>query len=772
MFKMPPRRSEGEELKYPLFEGDGSSFDEWRDYGVAGDDYERPPIFDDDQFEDELKMGDDVFVLIWKEMALNSEIPEAMFPLLEEFSDVFHDEMPDALPTLCDIQHYIDLYPSSQLTNRLHYRLCPREHEELHRQVEEFISNGHIRKIMSTCAQLCGPLDLMTPQVSSSDPKRVQDFVAGLHDVHKAIRDNLDRFPVGEYNKLSGKKISPLEIMEKMNSNAYRLKLPSHIRCSDVFNVKHLLPYHGDSSDGVSVENSRTNFVYPQGIDEDPIIEERALLFLGTQDRACFIISSDDHSSKAADCGSNTCSSSKAFSWDEITKASKNFSKIIGSGGFSTVYLARLAGVLTAVKIQSCCTDRLARIHDQELQILLTLEHHPNIVNFLGHSSSSSCDHDQQEHALLFEMMIMGSQGYVDPHYLKTGLVSKKNDIYSYGVVLLELITGREAFSMERGDKLTQIIGKVVCVEDVVDPRLMKYDAFDIEEVKGMVKMAGKCIGLDSLVKYNLAKKIYTVVEGKRLLLYYLPALIISSCKMDFKLGLKLQNQVDLSISKDESLAVFSTQQTDSMFILTSHLKGYGRRDIKIEINEDGTSITISGEKPMMRGFSKTFRIPEGVVLDKVKARFDQDDSRLTIRMPKSVKGFTETGIQEIKQTENSFAPNEQNHDEMKNGHQEIMGSGDLKNKEEHIPENGIDDNEYKPPLHTNTNDEVNRVQSKNQDFSQEKVDENDIQEAKPAEKSSVISTPIIAGSALFLSFIVAVFSLIRSKSESSKKTL
>ncbi|PWA71725.1 inactive protein RESTRICTED TEV MOVEMENT 2 [Artemisia annua] len=202
---------------------------------------------------------------------------------------------------------------------------------------------------------------------------------------------------------------------------------------------------------------------------------------------------------------------------------------------------------------------------------------------------------------------------------------------------------------------------------------------------------------------------------------------------MDFKLDLKLQNEVDLSISKDERLVVFTTQQTDSMFILTSHLKGYGRRDIKIEINEDGSSITISGEKPMMRGFSKTFRIPKGVVLDKVKARFDQDESRLTIRMPKS----------------------------------EIMGPGDLK-KEEHIPDVTKDD-EYKPPLHTDTN-EANRVQSKNQDFGQEKVDENDIQEAKPPEKSSVISTPIIAGSALFVSFIVAVFSFIRSKSESRKK--
>ncbi|GJZ31687.1 probable receptor-like protein kinase [Tanacetum coccineum] len=97
-------------------------------------------------------------------------------------------------------------------------------------------------------------------------------------------------------------------------------------------------------------------------------------------------------------------------------------------------------------------------------------------------------------------MMIMGSQGYVDPHYLKTGLVSKKNDIYSYGVVLLELITGREAFSMERGDRLTQIIRKVD-VEELVDPRLMKYDVFDIEEVKAMVKMAGKCIGSSPMAR-------------------------------------------------------------------------------------------------------------------------------------------------------------------------------------------------------------------------------------------------------------------------------
>ncbi|PKI77049.1 hypothetical protein CRG98_002552 [Punica granatum] len=70
----------------------------------------------------------------------------------------------------------------------------------------------------------------------------------------------MGRFSAGDYHKLAARKIGHVEIVEKINSNAYWLKLPSHIRTVEVFNVKHLIPYIGDSSDD---DDSRANSLHP-----------------------------------------------------------------------------------------------------------------------------------------------------------------------------------------------------------------------------------------------------------------------------------------------------------------------------------------------------------------------------------------------------------------------------------------------------------------------------------------------------------------------------
>ncbi|CAA0824206.1 Probable receptor-like protein kinase [Striga hermonthica] len=79
--------------------------------------------------------------------------------------------------------------------------------------------------------------------------------------------------------------------------------------------------------------------------------------------------------------------------------------------------------------------------------------------------------------------LITGSPGYADPAYLSTGLVTKSNDVYAYGVVVLELVTGMEAVDPLSGKWLTG--GKIV-----VDRR----GEVDLEEATMMVGLASRCV--------------------------------------------------------------------------------------------------------------------------------------------------------------------------------------------------------------------------------------------------------------------------------------
>jgi serine/threonine protein kinase len=44
----------------------------------------------------------------------------------------------------------------------------------------------------------------------------------------------------------------------------------------------------------------------------------------------------------------------------------------------------------------------------------------------------------------------MGTYGYCAPEYAMSGKLTLKSDIYSFGVVLLELITGRKAIDRSK----------------------------------------------------------------------------------------------------------------------------------------------------------------------------------------------------------------------------------------------------------------------------------------------------------------------------------
>ncbi|KAM5562299.1 hypothetical protein ABKV19_017491 [Rosa sericea] len=140
---------------------------------------------------------------------------------------------------------------------------------------------------------------------------------------------------------------------------------------------------------------------------------------------------------------------------------------------------------------------------------------------------------------------------------------------------------------------------------------------------------------------------------------------------MEFKITKNTDDHTsssDFRIAKDKSGPVFISNETESAYILTAHLEGYRKEHVDIDISEDETQLGIVVEKPVQekvmsgwsmnkkegetRGFRKVFRIPDGVVLSRIKAKINEQDSTLRIFMPKAVKGFVGAGVEELKEEE------------------------------------------------------------------------------------------------------------------------
>ncbi|KAL1218314.1 RNA-directed DNA polymerase-like protein [Cardamine amara subsp. amara] len=106
------------------------------------------------QILEEFQSTDVAFFLLLKPQILSliSDAPTDFHTILTEFQDVFPTELPEGLPPLRGIQHHIDLASNAVLPNRPHYRMSPKEHDELRKQVEDLLAKGYIRESLSPCA--------------------------------------------------------------------------------------------------------------------------------------------------------------------------------------------------------------------------------------------------------------------------------------------------------------------------------------------------------------------------------------------------------------------------------------------------------------------------------------------------------------------------------------------------------------------------------------------------------------------------------------------
>lgn len=108
------------------------------------------------EVESALMAREQLLVLMYKDVYftndLNSSLPCEIVSLLQEFVDVFPEEIPDGLPLLRGIDHQIDCIPGASLPNRPAYRSNPEEAKEIQRQVDEFLQKGFVRESLSPCS--------------------------------------------------------------------------------------------------------------------------------------------------------------------------------------------------------------------------------------------------------------------------------------------------------------------------------------------------------------------------------------------------------------------------------------------------------------------------------------------------------------------------------------------------------------------------------------------------------------------------------------------
>ncbi|KAL8114125.1 hypothetical protein AgCh_021123 [Apium graveolens] len=93
---------------------------------------------------------------------------------------------------------------------------------------------------------------------------------------------------------------------------------------------------------------------------------------------------------------------------------------------------------------------------------------------------------------------VMGTFGYVAPEYACTGMLNEKSDIYSFGILIMEIITGRNPvdYSRPKGevnlvDWLKAMVGSRKS-EEVVDPKLPEMPSS--KALKRILLVALRCV--------------------------------------------------------------------------------------------------------------------------------------------------------------------------------------------------------------------------------------------------------------------------------------
>uniref|UniRef100_A0A7C9D9X0 non-specific serine/threonine protein kinase n=1 Tax=Opuntia streptacantha TaxID=393608 RepID=A0A7C9D9X0_OPUST len=94
---------------------------------------------------------------------------------------------------------------------------------------------------------------------------------------------------------------------------------------------------------------------------------------------------------------------------------------------------------------------------------------------------------------------VRGTMGHIAPEYLSTGKSSERTDVFGYGIMLLELVTGQRAIDFSRLEEEDDVLlldhvkklQREKRLDSIVDKNLLEN--YDVQEVEMMIQVALLC---------------------------------------------------------------------------------------------------------------------------------------------------------------------------------------------------------------------------------------------------------------------------------------
>ncbi|XP_042517277.1 proline-rich receptor-like protein kinase PERK3 isoform X2 [Macadamia integrifolia] len=150
---------------------------------------------------------------------------------------------------------------------------------------------------------------------------------------------------------------------------------------------------------------------------------------------------------------------------------------------------------------------------------------------------------------------VMGTFGYVAPEYAMTGHLLVKSDVYSYGVVLLELLTGRKPVDMLQPSGQENLVTWARPIlrdkerlEELADPRLLgKYPKEDFIRV---CTIAAACVAPEASQRPTMGEVVQSLKMVQRITEYQDSMLTVTNTRTNLR----------------QSSTTFESDGTSSMF--------------------------------------------------------------------------------------------------------------------------------------------------------------------------------------------------------------